>query len=714
MNFLARASRKLSPSRRRPSPRWRPGVEPLEERCLLTSPPFTIGGDPRVHASDFRMTTFATGLDFPTAMVRLADGSMLVTTNPSSTGNFYSSTGELRRLVDANGDGAADGPGTVLYTGLPGSLTALRQAGNLFLVTTSASGSERINVLRAGATPADPLSLVGSINFSFLANWEHTTYELAVRPTPGGSAGDYDVFWNIGSFENDKATTATAAASGLLTGTLHGDAIYMATLHDSGSSVTFSNLTQIATGLRNAAGMAFQPGSGNFFFQDNGIDGGGNPEEELSADELNRIFAPGIGGAIENFGFPSTYIDYFTGQRVGSGGVQPVVAYVPGSGPEIAGAFKITFAPAGFPTGLSDGVLLGFHGLFDEGGTANDENPVAYTDLHTRTYFNFIAGSQAGVGHLDGLMATNDSLFLADISTNGDIFGSQHTGAIYQIKSLHGVLTASGRTVTPHEGQAFTGTVASFSESNLSEGAGSFTASIDWGDGTTSAGTIVAGTTPGKFTVTGSHTYAEESGATPYAVTVTITDGSATATAHSKAAVADASLGGTFVSFSPTAGKPFTGVVARFTDHDPGGTLTDYSATIDWGDGNTSAGTIALISGTTFRVSGSNTYTTAGTYTVSVTIQDVGGASVTVHGTITVAPGTAPLVARGGDSGHEGNVPAGVANRLAAHDEGTGTLLLPQAPARNRLLDEVFATGVITSHRPRNGGDTMDLFGSAW
>jgi hypothetical protein len=675
----------------------------------LSAPPFTIGGDPRVHASDFRMTTFATGLDFPTAMVTLSDGSLLVTNNPSSSGNFYSSTGQLVRLVDANGDGAADGPGTVLYSGSPGSLTALRQAGNLFLVTSSQSGSERIMVLRAGATPADPLTLVGSINFSFLSNWEHTTFELDTRPTPGGGAGDYDVFWNIGSFENDAKTTATVAASGMLTGTLNGDAIYMATLHDSGTAVTFSNLTQIATGLRNAASMAFQPGTGNFFFADNGIDGGGNPEEELSADELDRIPAAGIGGAIENFGFPNNYIDYFTGQRVGSSGIWPVVAYVPGSGPEIAGAFKMTFAPAGFPVGLNDGIFTGFHGLFDDGGTTNDENPVAYTDLHTKSFFDFIAGSQAGVGHLDSEMATNDSLFVADISTNGDVFGSQHTGAIYQIKSLHGVLQASGRTFTPHEGQVFSGTVASFSESNLSETASSFTASIDWGDGTTSTGTIVAGATAGKFTVTGSHTYAEESGSTPYAVNVTITDGGATATAHSKAVVGDASLGATFRSFHPTAGTQFTGVVAQFTDHDPGGTQTDYTATIDWGDGNTSAGAITLVSGTTFKVTGSNTYANPGLYTVTVTIQDAGGASISVHGTITVTAPPAPLLPGGGGIGRSGESPARVTHVVVAHEEGTGLLSSPLAPAHNRVLDEVFARSVFALHRTRDPGDGLDL-----
>ena len=37
---------------------------------------------------------------------------------------------------------------------------------------------------------------------------------------------------------------------------------------------------------------------------------------------------------------------------------------------------------------------------------------------------------------------------------------------------------------------------------------------------------------------------------------------------------------------------PSTVPVATFTDTDPNGTATDYTATIDWGDGTTSAGTI--------------------------------------------------------------------------------------------------------------------------
>src|SRR4051812_18592030 len=143
-------------------------IEPLEERTLLSGPPFSVGGDPIVNPSDFRVTTFASGLNYPHGMTRLSDGSLLVSVNnPVSGSSFYNTTGQLLRFTDANGDGVADGAGQVLYNGLPGGVTAVHQAGEFILTTSSAAGSERISVLRTGATPGTPLTLVGSINFSF-------------------------------------------------------------------------------------------------------------------------------------------------------------------------------------------------------------------------------------------------------------------------------------------------------------------------------------------------------------------------------------------------------------------------------------------------------------------------------------------------------------------------------------------------------------------
>jgi len=66
----------------------------------------------------------------------------------------------------------------------------------------------------------------------------------------------------------------------------------------------------------------------------------------------------------------------------------------------------------------------------------------------------------------------------------------------------------------------FTDTVASFYAGGTSAAASDFTSVVDWGDGTTSAGTVAL-TSPGQFSVTGTHTYAQHA---TYAATVTITD----------------------------------------------------------------------------------------------------------------------------------------------------------------------------------------------
>ncbi|MBO0881986.1 MAG: hypothetical protein J2P17_16930, partial [Mycobacterium sp.] len=73
------------------------------------------------------------------------------------------------------------------------------------------------------------------------------------------------------------------------------------------------------------------------------------------------------------------------------------------------------------------------------------------------------------------------------------------------------------------------GTVATFTDTDQTATAKSFTASIDWGDGTRSTGVV---TGAHNFNVAGSHTYTAVG---PYKVTTSITgtDGSvATATSN--------------------------------------------------------------------------------------------------------------------------------------------------------------------------------------
>jgi len=141
------------------------------------------------------------------------------------------------------------------------------------------------------------------------------------------------------------------------------------------------------------------------------------------------------------FGFPSNYIAYRSNTVVGGEGVQPLIAFEPipdpFTGAESEGPNQIAFAPLGFPDALNQGVFLGFHGRLNYAGTTNEENPVVFANPVTGEYFHFIRGQQPGIGHLDGLLlATSDSLFVADMVTSGDPSFGSGAGVIYKIKSL--------------------------------------------------------------------------------------------------------------------------------------------------------------------------------------------------------------------------------------------------------------------------------------
>src|SRR5205823_12554081 len=107
-------------------------------------------------------------------------------------------------------------------------------------------------------------------------------------------------------------------------------------------------------------------------------------------------------------------------------------------------------------------------------------------------------------------------------------------------------ITATGTPVSATEGKAFSGTVATFKDPDTSATTSEYSASISWGDGSTSAGTISG--SGGNFTVSGSHTYAEE-GSFIVKVTISDVDNSTNgATTSSTAKVADAPLHSTGVS----------------------------------------------------------------------------------------------------------------------------------------------------------------------
>jgi hypothetical protein len=183
-------------------------------------------------------------------------------------------------------------------------------------------------------------------------------------------------------------------------------------------------------------------------------------------------------------------------------------------------------------------------------------------------------------------------------------------------------------------------TVATFTHGTVPES--SISATIDWGVAghTADAGTVVSDGN-GNYHVTGvSPTYAEEGG---YTIGVSISDDTVNAMTSSSLTVNDAPLSAVGVNVQVAEGANFSGAVATFTDANLGDNTGEMSATIDWGDSHSSPGNISYDPGTkTYSVAGTNTYTEDGAYTISVSIQDAGGAVANTQHVSTTPSSTYP------------------------------------------------------------------------
>ncbi len=252
-------------------------------------------------------------------------------------------------------------------------------------------------------------------------------------------------------------------------------------------------------------------------------------------------------------------------------------------------------------------------------------------------------------------------------------------------------LTATGVDVSATEGNAITATVATFTDANPSATIGDFTATITWGDGTTTTGTITEDKN-GVFSVTGTHTYAEK-GSDPIGVTITDVHGGGAGTT-STAAVADAELTGTGTNINAVEGNAITTTVATFTDANPSATVSDFTATITWGDGTTTTGTITEKDGI-FSVTGTHTYAEKGTDPISVTIKDVDGNVVSTTSTATVAD--AELTGTGTNiNAVEGNA---ITTTVATFTDANPSATIGDFTATITWGDGTTSTGTITEDK---------------
>jgi len=175
---------------------------------------------------------------------------------------------------------------------------------------------------------------------------------------------------------------------------------------------------------------------------------------------------------------------------------------------------------------------------------------------------------------------------------------------------------------------------ATFADDNTHSSSGDLTATINWGDGNTSQGTVSG--SGGSYTVSDTHLYDEEG---DFTVSVDVADtGGSTTSVSGTATVEDALLSaqGTGTPLKAWVGQS-TGMVelATFIDQNPSGSASDFTATIDWGDGSTSDGTVTQGQGE-YQVTGEHTYSTAGTQDVLVKIVDDGGSEATAQDTVDV------------------------------------------------------------------------------
>ncbi len=222
--------------------------------------------------------------------------------------------------------------------------------------------------------------------------------------------------------------------------------------------------------------------------------------------------------------------------------------------------------------------------------------------------------------------------------------GTDATASVTQ-----GPLAVSVFPIVGTEGIAIpAGPIATFIDAGGVDAIGSYSASISIFD---SAGTLAVGPLPAtsitqngnaaQFTVNAPTFSLPEEGT--YQVVVSVTDSGGTTpitvSGASSAVIADAPLtSGAAVLQTGNTGITLVGIgVGSFTDANPGAITSDFTGTIDWGDGSpNSVAIFAGVGGGVFDVSGSHTYAKPGVYTVTTNVFDVGGSTTTLIGSFTI------------------------------------------------------------------------------
>jgi hypothetical protein len=317
-------------------------------------------------------------------------------------------------------------------------------------------------------------------------------------------------------------------------------------------------------------------------------------------------------------------------------------------------------------------------------------------------------------------------------NTGAAIWYSTSIEAVVSVPSPTAIIPSTFH-ITPTEGAPFSGTAALFLDDNATDPASAYQATLNWGDGSpTVTGTVTGG--GGYFGVSGSHTYAL---AGTYQVDAKVTDQYGATDVYSTARVQDAPLTANGANFSAAVGTAFTGNIGGFLDAGLAAPASQYTLSIDWGDGSgpdTASGVLSptgvaappeqragsSTSGSpapadpssggsaqpappppatsnAWNISGTHTYATAGTYTVTTTITDTaGGSTASAVSTANVAA-AAPIITPVPAPTTPSPTPAPVSN------QGNGQVLVLDSGANSCNLTVQGGT-LTTDNLAVNGG----------
>ncbi len=188
------------------------------------------------------------------------------------------------------------------------------------------------------------------------------------------------------------------------------------------------------------------------------------------------------------------------------------------------------------------------------------------------------------------------------------------------------VPTVNGPTLYAKAGVPFSGVVG-FYASPVLDPPLKYSATVNWGDGGTSDATLSYGQYHGQYgyLISATHTFAK---AGIYSVKTTLVEGPINPLMGLPTRlveyIADKAIVvcSTGVPIIESVGKKFTADLGTFLTIAPG---TNLSATINWGDGSSSQGTLTSIGvqgidEIKFKVTGTHTYKTVGVYSIKIVV----------------------------------------------------------------------------------------------